>query len=61
MQRIKDTLLRNSNSITTGLGLLNLWVWVVHDPSLYFLFLGLSCTGLGLLGWAAEVNKDAIK
>ena len=57
MQRIKETLLRNSGAITLGLGITNLWVWIVHTHDPFFLFLGFVMTGLGALEWAAEVDK----
>ena len=58
MQRLKDALLRNSGAITLGIGITNLWIWLVHDHSGYFLFLGLVCTGLGMLEWASEVEEN---
>ena len=62
MQRLKNALLRNSGAITLGLGIANLWIWVWHDQDSFFLFLGLVMTGLGMLEWAAEVEKnDATK
>ena len=58
MQRLKNALLRNSGAITLGLGIANLWIWLWHDYDPFFLFLGFVMTGLGMLEWAAEVEKD---
>ena len=62
MQRLKNALLRNSGAITLGLGLANLWIWVWHDNDPFFLFLVLVIAWLGMLEWAADVEKnDATK
>jgi len=57
MQRIKETLLRNSGAITLGLGITNLLVWIASGDS-FILFLGLVMTGLGMLEWASDIDKN---
>jgi len=57
MQRLKNALLRNSGAITLGLGIANLLAWIVGGDT-FLLFLGLVMSGLGMLEWASDVEKN---
>ena len=59
MQRIKNILLRNSGSITLGLGICNLSIWTFADPAIYFLVTGLLLTAVGMIQILSEGFDEA--
>ena len=59
MQRIKNILLRNSGSITLGLGVCNLSIWTFADPAIYFLVTGLLLTAVGMIQILSEGFDEA--
>lgn len=58
MQRLKNILLRNSGAITLGLGITNLWIWLIHGAEGFFLFSGIILTALGLMEIASEFSDE---
>jgi len=59
MQRIKNFLLRNSGSITLGLGICNLSIWTLTDPAIYFLVTGLLLSAVGMIQILSEGFDEA--
>ena len=59
MQRLKNILLRNSGSITLGLGICNLSIWTFADPALYFLVTGSILAGIGQIQILSEGFDEA--
>ena len=59
MQRLKNILLRNSGAITLGLGICNLSIWTLADPSVYFLVTGLLLVGIGQIQILSEGFDEA--
>ena len=59
MQRIKNFLLRNSGSITLGLGVCNLSIWTLADPAVYFRVTGLLLTAVGMIQILSEGFDEA--
>ena len=59
MQRIKNILLRNSGSITLGLGICNLSIWTLADPAVYFLVTGLLLSAVGMIQILSEGFDEA--
>ncbi len=59
MQRIKNILLRNSGSISLGLGLCNISIWTFADPAIYFLVTGLLLTATGMIQILSEGFDEA--
>jgi hypothetical protein len=59
MQLIKNFLLRNSGSITLGLGICNLSIWTFADPAIYFLVTGLLLSAVGMIQILSEGFDEA--
>jgi len=59
MQRIKNILLRNSGSITLGLGICNLSIWTFAEPAVYFLVTGLLLSAVGMIQILSEGFDEA--
>jgi hypothetical protein len=59
MQLIKNFLLRNSGSITLGLGICNLSIWTLADPAVYFLVTGLLLSAVGMIQILSEGFDEA--
>ena len=59
MQRLKNILLKHSGGITLGLGLGNLSIWTIVEPSAYFLITGLLLCAVGQIQILAEGFDEA--
>lgn len=59
MQRLKNILLRNSGSITLGLGICNLSIWTFAEPAVYFLVTGLLLSAVGMIQILSEGFDEA--